>query len=140
MKNIFLIVGLGLFLTGCEELSQKSEVTESKIYLVCDGYNNLKYKDGIRGKNESFKFDDQHSMVIDEITKEIVFNDGLFAPYTESLSAVRAMNKGPWFTLFLKFDVVVGKLDLDYYKEEEDFNLRILETFKYNCKKVEPLI
>tara|TARA_B110001450_G_C17332301_1_gene364013 strand:- start:51 stop:470 length:420 start_codon:yes stop_codon:yes gene_type:complete len=139
MKNIFLIVGLALFLTGCEELSQKSEVTESKIYLVCDGYDNLKYKDGIRGKNESFKFDDQHSMVIDEITKEIAFDGDLFAPYTESLSAVRARSKGSLFTLRLKLDFVVGKLDLDYYKEE-DFNSRILETFKYNCKKVEPLI
>jgi len=140
MKNIFLLVGLGLFLTGCEELSQKSEVIESKIYLVCDGYDNLKYEDGIRGKYVSFEFDDQHSMVIDEITKEIAFDGDLFAPYTESLSAVRAMHKGLIYTLSLKLDFVVGKLDLDYYKEEENFNSRILETFKYNCKKVEPLI
>ena len=143
MKNIFLIVGLGLFLTGCDVISQRFGSTDSKSYLVCDGYEEIEYRDGeIEQKTINSAYDEQHALVIDK-SKKIVSFYLLETTYTEHSSFIFAeYNFFDKTTITLSFDFVTGELSRTNYAGvgEEWFRLPIVSRQEFNCKKVEPLI
>ena len=143
MKNIFLLVGLGLFLTGCEEASLTFGSTDSKTFLVCDGYEEIKYKVGdYEQETTNSAYDEQHSLVVDKKRKRISFKI-LEAPYEDNTNFIWAEDTFiDETTITVSFDIVTGELSRTEYAgvDKERFVLPIVSTERYNCKKVEPLI
>ena len=143
MKNIFLFIGLGLLLSGCEATDPKND---SKIfYLKCIALNLVATGTNVRVTD----------VTVDEGRKHISVNYLTEGTYTEKGDIIfeEHSHEGDPFVgnrkkphiVTLRLDKISGFLVIGKYDQSEDqkvgtpFN-NPYESVEYECEKTEPTV
>ena len=143
MKNIFLFIGLGLLLYGCEATDPKND---SEIFsLKCIALNLLATGANVRVTN----------LTVDEVRKHISVNYLTEGTYSEKGNIIFAehshegdpfvANRKKSHIVTLRLDKIsgfleIGKYDLsDGQKVGTPFN-DPYESVEYQCEKLEPVV
>ena len=143
MKNIFLFIGLGLLLSGCEATDPKND---SKIFsLKCIALNLVATGTNVRVTN----------VMVDEGRKQISVNyltEGtysekgniIFAEHSHEGDPFVANRKKPHIVT-LRLDKISGFLEIGKYGQSEGQKVSTplndpYESVEYQCEKLEPVV
>ena len=143
MKNIFLFIGLGLLLSGCEATDPKND---SKIFsLKCIALNLLATGTNVRVTD----------VTVDEGRKHISVNYLTEGTYTEKGNIIFAehwhegdpfvANRKKPHIVTLRLDKISGFLVIGKYDQSEDQKVSTplndpYESAEYQCEKLEPVV
>ena len=143
MKNIFLFIGLGLLLSGCEATDPKND---SKIFfLKCIALNLVATGTNVRVTD----------VTVDEGRKHISVNYLTEGTYTEKGNIIFAEHShegDPFVTnrkkphiVALRLDKISGFLEIGKYDQSEGQKVGTLfndpyDSVEYQCEKTEPTV
>ena len=139
MKNIFLFIGLGLLLSGCE-------TNDSKIYLECIGIDVITY--GLKDPLPRESAQQTHMLILDEVRKHISIQNVTEGTYTEKDNIIFSENlhaphglddKGS--LIDLQLNKTSGRLSVTKYEEFGGRKVRPpLFWWSYQCENTEVVI
>ena len=143
MKNIFLIIGLGLLLSGCEATDPKND---SKIFsLKCTALNLVATGTNVRVTDVTVDEGRKH-ISVNYLTEGTYTEKGniIFAEHSHEGDPFVANRKKPHIVT-LRLDKISGFLVIGKYDQSEDQKVGTpfndpYESVKYQCEKLEPVV
>ena len=143
MKNIFLFIGLGLLLSGCEATDPKND---SKIFsLKCTALNLVATGTNVRVTDVTVDEGRKH-ISVNYLTEGTYTEKGniIFAEHSHEGDPFVANRKKPHIVT-LRLDKISGFLVIGKYDQSEDQKVGTpfndpYESVEYQCEKLEPVV
>ena len=143
MKNIFLFIGLGLLLSGCEATDPKND---SKIFsLKCSALNLVATGTNVRVTDITVDEGRKH-ISVNYLTEGTYTEKGniIFAEHSHEGDPFVANRKKPHIVT-LRLDKISGFLVIGKYDQSEDQKVGTpfndpYESVEYQCEKLEPVV
>ncbi len=143
MKNIFLIIGLGLLLSGCEATDPEND---SKIFsLKCIAINLVATGTNVRVTDVTVDEGRKH-ISVNYLTEGTYTEKGnvIFAEHSHEGDPFVANRKKPHIVT-LRLDKISGFLVIGKYDQSEDQKVGTpfndpYESVEYQCEKLEPVV
>ena len=143
MKNIFLFIGLGLLLSGCEATDPKND---SKILsLKCIALNLVATGTNVRVTDVTVDEGRKH-ISVNYLTEGTYTEKGniIFAEHSHEGDPFVANRKKPHIVT-LRLDKISGFLVIGKYDQSEDQKVSTpfndpYESVEYQCEKLEPVV
>ena len=143
MKNIFLFIGLGLLLSGCEATDPKND---SKIFsLKCTALNLVATGTNVRVTDVTVDEGRKH-ISVNYLTEGTYSEKGniIFAEHSHEGDPFVANRKKPHIVT-LRLDKISGFLVIGKYDQSEDQKVSTpfndpYESVEYQCEKLEPVV